>query len=80
MGCGSPTPGSGADPIRQRFPPAGRRCCGQQSPMTWGLLEVAAGHSWPSKEAMQKQGHGVKCINDLIDPHLGAAVRLPVQP
>lgn len=48
--------------------------------LTWGLLEVAAGRSWPSKETMQKQGHGVKCLNDLIDPQLGAAVGLPAQP
>lgn len=48
--------------------------------LTWGLLEVAAGRSWPSKQDMQNQGHGVKSLNKLIDPPLGAAVDLPTQP
>lgn len=48
--------------------------------LTWGLLEVAAGRSWPSKTVMQNQGNGVKSLNELIDPHLGAAVDLPAQP
>jgi len=48
--------------------------------LTWGLLEVAAGRSWPSKTVMQDQGHGVKSLNELIDPQLGAAVGLPAQP
>jgi len=48
--------------------------------LTWGLLEVAAGRSWPAKTVMQDQGHGVKSLNELIDLHLGAAVGLPAQP
>lgn len=45
-----------------------------------GLLEVAASRSWPSRTVMQDQGHGVKSRNELIDPHLAAAVDLPAQP
>lgn len=48
--------------------------------LTWGLLEVAAGRSWPAKTVMQEQGHGVESLNELIDQHLGAAVGLPAQP
>jgi len=48
--------------------------------LTWGLLEVAAGRSWPSRTVMQEQGHGVKFLNELIGPYLGAAVGPPAQP
>lgn len=48
--------------------------------LTWGLLEVAAGRSWPTKTVMQDKGHEVKSLNELIDQHLGAAVGLPAQP